>query len=232
MARTRQRPNVSLLAARRKRKPRISHADKLREISRYERVRDPTNVRAVARRYRALKHFPLYLLRKADKPTLAELKKRGFFVTDKGVFVDGPRDVRRKPIPNTRMEIMRDGVIKWRNGNRADYVIGFTRQDKKEFVRDPDAFTKKKLKELKEKFPTLKDAKSLQVRLQWGAYQGTKDFSPSYFTQRYFAPEKGRIDKLTGLHVVAHIPRHLTGMHVTAKGRKNGKRKKKARRRS
>lgn len=216
----------------RKRKSRISHAEKLRFISQYKRVADPTNKKSVDNQYRTYKKFPLYLQRPANKSQRAELKKRGFFVTEKGVIVDGPRDAKRKPIKGAKLSIQSDGTIKWSIKDRRDYIVGLTNAEKKEFARDPNALIKRKLTELKSRNPTLAGKKKIQVRLQWGAYQATKDFHAGYFTKRYgHVPErdKKRVqDRLTGLHFVVHSrasASHLTGIHFTTKHGK-GKRKK------
>lgn len=216
----------------RKRKPRASHADKLKFISQYKRVSDPTNKKSVDRQYQTLKKFPLYLQRSASESQRRELKKRGFFVTQRGVIIDGPRDTRRKPIRGAKLSIQSDGTIKWSIKNRRDYIIGLTRAEKKEFARNPNELIKRKLEELKAKNPTLRNKKNIQIRLQWGAYQATKDFSASHFTKRYATTEKQTAahDRLTGLHFVVHqhtkkpSMEHLTGIHITVK---HGKRKKK-----
>lgn len=222
-----------------RRKPRVSHDDKLRFISQYKRVPDPYNKKSVDKQYRTLRKFPLYLQRKADKEQRVELKRRGFFVTEKGVIIDSPRDTKRKQIPGAKFSIQSDATIKWTVTRRtkktvhirSDYIIGLTKAEKKEFARNPDKLIARKLEELKARNPRLRKKRDIQVRLQWGAYQATKDFHSGYFTKRYgHVPERDKkrvADRLTGLHFVVHSSKHLTGLHITVKERKHGKRRKK-----
>lgn len=201
----------------------VTREEKLAFISQYGRVSDPTNTRSVNRRYQQLKAFPLHLQKKATKEQRAALKKRGFFVTPKGVIVDGPRDIYRKPISTRRFAVVGDGIVKWTVNGRRDFIIGFTPQDKREFARDPKGFVRAKLKELKRDYPDVRNARDIQVRLQWGAYQATKDFTPYSFTKRYPYIESKRkgqkiLDRLTGLHIVVHVP-------VKHRKRKHGKKK-------
>lgn len=224
-----------------------THVEKLRELARKGVAADPTNPRSVARKYfelhnpKSVKYrghqtrIPKELERPATKRQREELKAHGFRTTDKGVIVDGPRDRRRNPIKGARVEVLKGGVIKTSVGQRRDFIYGFTRKEKKEFAKDPGAFEKKKLRELEALLPSLKKVRKKQVRLQWGAYQATKDFAPSYFTAKYFAsisPEevrrvgkrraKPRADKLTGFHVVIHVPKSKQ----TNRGRRATKRRK------
>lgn len=188
----------------------LTHADKLAFISRYQPVPDATNKSAVTRQYKKLRRTPVHLEKKVDKETRDRLKDRGFYTTKRGVVIDVPRDAKRKQIPHTKMSVAKDGTVIFRNHKRRDYIVGFTKKDKAEFAKDPNAFIKRKTEEMRAKYPTLGKRK-LQVRLQWGAYQATKDFYPGYFTKRYgHVPERDRKrvnDRLTGLHIVVHIPR-------------------------
>lgn len=197
---------------------RTPHEDKLHALSRAGFRPDPFNTRQVNRQYRELQATK-HLIRKTDKRTRDDAREHGFHVNHKGVVVDGPRDRRRKPIPGSKVEVKRGGVVIWKTGQRRDYIYGFTKKEKREFAKDPAGFEKRKLKELRSMFPNLRKARKPQVRLQWGAYQATKDFAPSYFTAKYFAaisPEekrkvgkrraRPRIDKLTGFHFVIHLP--------------------------
>lgn len=180
---------------------------------------------------RASERVPKELERPATKRQREELKAHGFRTTKRGVIVDGPRDKRREPIKGAKLQILKGGVIKTSVGQRRDFIYGFTKKEKREFAKDPAAFQKKKLAELRVMFPTLKRARKPQIRLQWGAYQATKDFAPSYFTAQYFAavsPEeirkagkrnaRPRADKLTGLHIVVHVAKEKGKRR--AKGRK------------
>ncbi len=214
MARKRQSDKSNSTRTRRRSQPgtKLSHEQKLQFVSRHYPTIDPDNKRAVSERYKQLIRFPLYLQRPVkSESNREELKKRGFVVTEKGVVVDGPRDAHRQPIKGTRVSIGKGGVVKFAIKRRRDFIVGFTAAEKKEFAKDPDAFTKKKLAELSKSNPSLGRAKRPQVRLQWGAYQATKDFTTTYFSKRYFAAQgtnaEKKIDKLTGLHIVIHIPR-------------------------
>lgn len=189
----------------------LTHADKLAFISQYERVPDPTNTRAVSRQYGKLKSFPLYLQKSATKEQRAILKERGFFTTGKGVIVDGPRTAKRKPIAGTRFAILKDGTVTFSKGSRKDYIVGFTRAEKKAFAKDPKKFMDAREKEFRAKLKARGiKARDVQIRLQWGAYQGTKDFAPNQFMKRYPYIEskvKGQaiLDRMTGMHVVIHV---------------------------
>jgi hypothetical protein len=213
----------------------ISHDEKLKVISKYKRVTDPTNKKSVAKQFAAVKSFPLHLQKKADKKQRAELKEHGFFTTEKGVIIDGPRSADRQPIKGTRFAIHKGGVVSFTNKKktakgeyiRRDYVAGFTAKEKKEFAKNPAAFMKKKEAELKKSLRGLMGKKKIQVRLQWGAYQATKDFHPAYFTKRYQelpARDFKRVkDRLTGMHIVVHERKRKT----SSGGKKRGKSKKK-----
>lgn len=216
MPKKRHDTSKSIPQSRKHRAP--SHVEKLVFIRKREHVNDPTNVRSVTAQYNRLKNFPLHLRRKADKQQRAELKKRGFYTNSKGVIVDSPRNVKRKQIPGAKFSILKGGVIKWSVKQRRDYIIGMTKKEKKEFALDPKGFVAKKLAELKKTNPSFKGLKRKpQVRLQWGAYQATKDFVPGRFPfsktdeqlYRIYAgrPRKADQDKLTGLHIVIHVPR-------------------------
>lgn len=191
----------------------LTRDDKLRFISQYQRVKDPFNTRAVNRQYKKLKSFPLDLKKNASKEQRAGLKKRGFFVTGKGVIVDGPRDSRRKPIKTRRFKVLGKGEgVKWTVNGRRDYIIGLTDEERRAFAHDPLTFLKAHRAMMREKYADFHNARDIQTRLQWGAYQATKDFSASYFTRRYPYIEskvKGKkvLDRLTGIHYVIHLPR-------------------------
>jgi hypothetical protein len=199
--------------------------DKLAFIRKHGNHVDPTNTRQVNRKYNQLKRVPWYLEQKATAKQRKILKERGHRVTDKGVIVDGPRNKYREKIPGSKMSIGKDGTIKWtitkrvkqRDGSykqitasRRDFIVGLTAAEKKEFALDPQAFIDKKLAELKERYPTLARRAKIQVRLQWGAYQATKDFSPNVFGPKYLhkwmpKEQEHKLDKLTGLHFVIHV---------------------------
>lgn len=197
----------------------LTHEEKLALVSRYKRVSDPTNKRSVHEQYKKLRAFPLYLQREASAEQRAELKKRGFFTTDKGVIVDGPRTGKRKPIEGTKFRILKGGVVRFEKGARQDYIIGLTKAEKKAFALDPKSFVESKEKELKALLKTRGiKFRDFQTRIQWGAYQGTKDFTPRSFqgsdtgkraTRALAKGSKRQIDrdaadKMTGLHIVIH----------------------------
>ncbi len=218
MARTRQRQknHSKKSSATRAR----SHVQKLRYLTRTGKKPDPTNARAVSRAYSELKRRET-LERHYSKPATKKqrdiLKERGFHTSKKGVVIDGPRDSRREKIKGTKFSILKSGIVKFSIKQRRDYIYGFTKKEKKEFAKDPKSFIERVREKLRAEIPSLDKAK-IQTRLQWGAFQGTKDFSPHYFTKVYFAeasPEEtrkgrrrkqARIDKLTGLHFVVHVP--------------------------
>lgn len=203
----------------------VTRQEKLAFISRYVRVPDPTNTRAVNRQYKRLRSFPLDLQKPATKEQRKNLKKRGFFTTHKGLVVDGPRDSRRKPVKARRFRVLGDGSgVKWTVNGRRDYIIGLTREERIAFALDPAGFLYLHREFMKQTYSDFRNARDIQVRLQWGAYQATKDFDPSMFykggdtlkkEQKLMA--QGKTDKLTGLHYVIHLPR---------KKRRHGKKKK------
>jgi len=215
---------------------RTSHADKLRALSRAGISVDPTDPRATARKYAAFKEqararIPRKIERRASASQLRELKEHGFRTTKHGVIVDSPRNKLRQQIPGAKTEVKSGGVIHQTVKHRHDYIYGFTRKEKKEFAKNPQHMESIIFERLRVRFPNLRKAK-VQTRLQWGAYQATKDFSPSYFTAKYFSeisPEelrregktraRPRADKLTGLHFVVHVP-----SASTARKRKEPKR--------
>lgn len=157
---------------------------------------------------------------------LRELQAHGFRTSyAKGktpaVIIDAPRDKRRQKIKGAKVEVLKGGIVKMSVKQRRDIIYGFTKKEKQEFAKDPDGFTKKKLRELSDILPSLRNKKKKQVRLQWGAYQGQKDFAPTYWSKfgsgQYFnaqTPEMKRVkakgklkDRLTGLHIVIHVPK-------------------------
>lgn len=212
MASKRQKTHKRIVSQPRKHRA-LSHVEKLEFIRKREHVKDPTNTRSVSTQYNRLKNFPLHLRRRATKDQRIKLKKHGFYTNSKGVIVDSPRNVKREQIKGAKFSIQKNGIVKWSVKQRRDYIIGFTKKEKKQFALDPKSFIAKKLAELRKKNPSFKGLKRKpQVRLQWGAYQHTKDFSPTQFGTQYLskhAPrEKApRLDKLTGLHIVIHVPR-------------------------
>lgn len=176
------------------------------------------------------RRIPRELERRADAQTRREAKAHGFDVTKRGVIVDGPRNKKREPIKGSRVRMLRGGVARITTGQRHDFVVGFTAEEKAAFARDPAAMEKNILDRMRARFAILRNKRNVEVRLQWGAYQATKEFTPTYFTPRYFAgisPEeirregkrraRPRLDKLTGFHFV---------VHVRKKKRKNAKRRK------
>lgn len=208
MASKRRNPIRAILSRTRAKSKRVARTDKLALISKYQRVSDPTNSRAVDKLYAKYKRYPASIHKTiSDKKTRENLKARGFFTTDKGAFIDSPRDVRRKKIPRTRFEVNQDGTVVFRNHKRRDYIIGFTKAERIAFAKDPEGFQKKKIAELERKYPALRGRKV--VRLQWGAYQATKDFVPTHFLTRYGANWNTPVGKkmkdiLTGFHIVVH----------------------------
>ena len=226
MARTRHRkPNSSKYES-------SPHVKKLRELSRAGIPVDPTSSRAVNRAYTKFQRTR-EMARPVTKKQAAEFKAHGFFVSGKNVIFDGPRDKRRKQIKGAKISPLSGGVIKTSVKQRRDFTYGFTKEEKQEFAKNPELMTKQILARLRKRFPSLRKARKIQERLQWGSYQATKDFSPNYFTGKYFAdtsPEEvrrvgkrratPRIDKLTGLHFVIHVP-------SKARKRKRGKNGKK-----
>jgi hypothetical protein len=215
------------------------HLANVRYLTKSGKRPDPSNVRSVARQASELRRreaLERNYTRKVTPRQRDQLRERGFHVSKRGVVIDGPRDSRRKPIAGAKMNVLKDGTVKWTVGQRRDFVVGLSSKDKKAFAKDPELFTKEILRRLRETNPTLKKIRParIQKRLQWGAFQATKDFSPQHFTKQYFsmiAPEERtrggkekRLDKLTGLHFVIHIPKPSK-----ARKRKRGKRGRKHR---
>ncbi len=221
---------------------RTTHEDKLRALSRAGRSTDPTDKRRVTREYAELRadqasRTPRSIERPASAAQRKELKAHGFRVTKRGVIVDSPRDKHRKQLPGARTQVKSGGVIIQSVKQRRDFIYGFTAKEKREFAKDPAHMESIIFDRLRKRFKNLRRAK-VQSRLQWGAYQATKDFSPTYFTAKYFAeisPEemrregkrdaRPRADKLTGLHFVVHIPSASTARKRKGKNAKGKKRK-------
>jgi hypothetical protein len=189
---------------------------------------DPTNNRAIATKARELRQRDALVKnygKTVDKKTAAKLKERGFMVEGRKVVIDVPRDRNRKKIRGAKMDVLKDGTVKYAVKQRRDYIVGMTKTERKAFAKNPELVTQQILKRLRDANPTLKKMRPsrIQTRLQWGAFQATKDYSPSYFTKHYFAtisPEdrregrkNPRLDKLTGLHFVVHIPQKRKAKH-------------------
>lgn len=197
------------------------HLENVRYLTRSGKRPDPSNVRAVARAARELRQreaLERYYSHKVTKRQAEQLRERGFHVSKRGVAVDAPRDAQRKKIKGARVRVTKDATVVWSVGQRRDYIVGLTKKEKKAFAENPELVTKQILARLRKKNKTLARFKpsKIQKRLQWGAFQATKDFSYSYFNKNYFAtpsPEDRRakkktprLDKLTGLHFVVHLP--------------------------
>src|SRR5215831_476154 len=174
----RKSPVASIASPRSKRK--LSHAERLQFISQYARVDDPTNRHAVEKQYKLYRKFPLYLQKSATKNQITDLKAHGFFTTHKGVIVDGPRDARRKPIPGVRFNILKAGVVSYSVKSRRDYIQGFTLEEKQRFAENYKKVVDEAEAAFRKKHRLSKKV-DVQIRLQWGAYQATKDFSAGYF---------------------------------------------------
>lgn len=209
-------------------KSRLTHEQKVDWLSRRGNTIDPTNRAQIARKYREARRerIPADMLHKVpgknhkQKATSARsLRAHGFRIVGDTVVVDSPRNRRRNIIKGSRTRVLSGGVVTQSVKNRRDYIYGFTRKEKQEFAKDPAAFEKKIIRRMLDRFPALRKARKRQVRLRWGAYQGTKNFAPTYFTTKYFAessPEEirrvgkrkaePRSDKLTGFHIVIHVP--------------------------
>ena len=220
-----------------------THESKLRALIRAGRRIDPTNRRAVSRAYSEFKRRES-LERNyghAVTPTMARiLRDKGFYVSKKKspvVVVDVPRNVHREKIPHTHFSVLKSGIVKFTNTERRDFIIGFTKEEKREFANNPGEFTARKVAEFKRDYPQYaRYVKPASIRLQWGAFQATKQFAPSYFTQTYFASisseetrkvkkgkRKPRIDKLTGLHITIFVPQKKARNAHKRKARSSGR---------
>lgn len=202
---------------------------------------DPTShkqITAKARELRQRDNLVEFYGHKVTRSQAKTLKARGFITERNRVVVDGPRDRNRKKIKGARMRVAKDGTVSWRTKERTDYIVGLTPKEKKDFASssNPDSYIADVLKRLRAKHPGLR-GKRVQRRLQWGAFQATKDYSPNYFTKTYFSkisPEDKRhnrktprIDKLTGFHFVVHTP---AKKKTKRKGSKRGTKKRAGRR--
>lgn len=201
---------------------------------------DPTNRRRANEQFRKLisrESLEKQYTVKADAATRKKLKERGFATTKKGVLIDRPRFA-GKTLPGSKVRVTKSGDVVMTTKARRDVVVGMTKKEKKEFAIDPAKFIKKKTKELRDKYPTLKRVKKIRARLQWGVFSGTKDFSP-YFFQSLTSWEaaktaskkkkeqykKDRLDKLTGLHFVIHTTKKTRGKKNAAKKGKSKRRR-------
>src|SRR3970282_87483 len=140
---------------------RQSHAEKLRELSRRGIEVDPTNKRSVSRKFRELKRIPAKLERGADSEQRAELKKHGFKTTSRGVVVDGPRNKRRELLSGAKFRVLKGRSVKTEYKQRRDFIIGFTKKEKQAFAQTPELFIQKKLRELRERIPTIAKSRTL-----------------------------------------------------------------------
>lgn len=219
-----------------------SAVEKIAFITRHgERVSDPTNTRSVNRKYNELKRVPWHLERAATKQQREEMSERGFRTTKKGVIIDGPRNTKREPIPGAKMSIQKGGVVKWQVKDRSDYIYGMTKKEKKQFAKDPTGFIREIRERLAKTTPNLRGKRKVQVRLQWGAYQATKDFSPNLFAKRYpnfeellksrvkQSPAKQKADALVGIHFTVHTKGKRRVKKSKAKSKTKSKRKSKRR---
>lgn len=224
----------------------LSHEDKIRELSRRGIIVDPTNPREVSRKYSATKkeRLPSSLLtpipgKKEQRDALAkELRARGFRTTDKKLVIDRPRNRKREPIKGARISVHKGGVVSMRVKQRQDFVYGFTKAEKKKFAENPDLLITEIRKRLQKQFPNMRGRK-VQTRLQWGAYRATKDFSADHWFKigsgKYYEKqtpemkrrgEKGKLkDRLTGLHFVVHVPSKARKRSVKKNAKTKGKKK-------
>lgn len=161
--------------------------------------------------------IPAHLVHSAGAKQRAELKQHGFPTTKKGVAVDAPRDKTRARIPGAKFEIQSGGWVKWSVGQRRDFIYGMTDADRADFAFNPEAFIAQKQDELIESHPATfrKIRRAPQVRLQWGAYTATKDWSISEWMRAYPKWDKARApkrtsaarDRLVGIRFIVHIPK-------------------------
>lgn len=183
-----------------------------------------------ARQRRAARErVPLEMVRRVpDRATRSDLKKHGFRVIPEGVVIDGPRNRKREPIPGARIKAHKGGVVSMQVKDRRDYVYGMTKKEKAAFAKG-ELSDKDILARLRRMFPNLRQRR-VQTRLQWGSYQGTKGYTPNYFSARYFQTfqteyvsgkaRRGerKIDTLTGFHFVVHVQKKRKAKR--GKGRK------------
>jgi len=219
MARRRHKTDSSKRPSRKQRAP-VSRDQRviadLRYITKRGYKGDPTNDKAITARARELRQrdqLVKYYGKTVTKSQAKKLKERGFMVEGRKAVIDVPRDKYRKKIPGSKLAVLKDGTVKYSVRDRRDYIVGFTKEEKKRFAKEGPGVITDVLKRLRKANPTLR-GKRVQTRLQWGAFQATKDYSPHYFTGTYFAsisPEdrregrkSPRLDKLTGLHFVVH----------------------------
>lgn len=207
--------------------------ENLRYLSKRGVQVDPTNSKAIttkAREVRRREQLVEYYGKKVTQKQARQLRERGFMVEGRKAVIDVPRDKHRKKIPGSKLQVLKDGTVKYTVKDRRDYVVGFTKAEKKRFAKEGPSVIAEVLKRLRKANPTLR-GRRVQTRLQWGAFQATKDYSPHYFTGTYFAsisPEdrregrkQPRLDKLTGLHFVVHVsPKRKTKRRAKAKKRK------------
>lgn len=218
-------PKITPIIAR-ERVSREKHSENLRYLSRKGWKGDPTNKRAVAAsaaEYRARDTIERRYSRPVSSREARLLKEHGFHVSKHGALIDSPRkraydDPKRGKVPGARFKVQDDGTVKFSTKQRRDYVVGFTKQEKKDFDSNPKETIDRILARLRKKNAELKRSRKVQTRLQWGAFESRKDFSPlsyvkkldtmrkiaTWLRRKYGPRVKTPLDNLTGVHFVIH----------------------------
>lgn len=187
---------------------------------------DPTNVRAVAAAAadrRSRETMERRYSRKVSREDARLLKRHGFHISKYGALIDSPRkrakvDPTRAPLP-ARFSVQESGTVKFSYKSRRDYIVGFTKKERKEFAKNPNKTLDNILARLRKKNKDLRGRRNIQTRLQWGAFEARKDFAPISFSQKLKSMDRiatmlrkkygpkviTPLDNLTGVHFVVHV---------------------------
>ena len=206
------------------------HAENLRYLSRKGWKGDPTNKHAVAAsaaEYRSRDTIAKRYGRKISSTEARLLKRHGFDVKGDTLILDKPRVRGAERIKHHKFRdrlpaketISKEGIVKQSYKNRRDYIVGFDKAQRKRFAENPKGELDNILDTLKKRYKDVRGRRKKQVRLQWGAFESRKDFSPQQFIKfldtarkvaamlkkKYGSKVKTPLDKLTGVHIVVHV---------------------------
>lgn len=217
-----RRHKITPIVARERAPSKEKHAENLRFLSRKGWAGDPTNKRAVTRaaaEYRARDTIRTRYGRKVSRETATDLRKHGFTVEQGKLVLDKPRarakvDKTRPQLP-ARFTVLKGGVVKYAYKERRDYIFGFNQKKKDQFALQSSEVINELIARVRK---WTKTKKKPQIRLQWGAFESRKDFSPQQFAKaietarkvaamlikKYGPKVKTPLDNLTGVHIVVH----------------------------
>jgi len=170
----------------------------------------PEQKKAVTRAWRKFRNYRnTHHIATSNKTIRDRLKAAGFVTTDKGAFIDKPRDSDGKIIKGSRLRVSKSGIVVEKTGQRITHIIGIPAKDRKRFANDPCGY----IHEHHPRYGKRLKQKGTVAALQWGAFASTKpmrseeDICKSIFNYLHDAEgelRKERLHNLNGLRIIEH----------------------------